>query len=122
MAGANPAAVQRILRHSDPRITVNMYGHLMPGYLRDEVDRLQFGPPKDSPPADTTGDADAKSASQIPILRSEKQPLARSLLHPCYKALQNRVRQGIPMVRIPPNLRENEWRARQDSNLRHSVP
>ena len=43
MAGANPAAVQRILRHSDPRITTEVYGHLAPGYLRDEVDRLRFG-------------------------------------------------------------------------------
>jgi integrase len=45
MAGANPAAVQRILRHSDPRITTEVYGHLAPGYLRNEIDRLSFGPP-----------------------------------------------------------------------------
>jgi len=44
MNGANPAAVQRILRHSDPRITTEVYGHLSPEYLRDEVDRLKFGP------------------------------------------------------------------------------
>ena len=43
MAGANPAAVQRILRHSDPRITTEVYGHLAPNYLRAEVDRLSFG-------------------------------------------------------------------------------
>ena len=30
MAGANPAAVQRILRHSDPRMTTEVYGHLAP--------------------------------------------------------------------------------------------
>jgi integrase len=42
MAGANPAAVQRILRHSDPRITTEVYGHLAPDYLRAEIDRLQF--------------------------------------------------------------------------------
>jgi integrase len=45
MAGANPAAVQRILRHRDPRITMQVYGHLTPGYLQAEVDRLQFGLP-----------------------------------------------------------------------------
>ena len=44
MAGANPAAVQRILRHSDPRLTTERYGHLSPGYLRAEVDRLTFDP------------------------------------------------------------------------------
>ena len=42
MAGANPAAVQRILRHSDPRLTTERYGHLAPNYLRAEVDRLRF--------------------------------------------------------------------------------
>jgi hypothetical protein len=42
MAGANPAAVQRIMRHSEPRITTEVYGHLAPGYLRPEVDRLSF--------------------------------------------------------------------------------
>jgi len=43
MSGANPAAVQRILRHSDPRITTEICGHLAPEYLRAEVDRLKFG-------------------------------------------------------------------------------
>jgi integrase len=45
MAGASPAAVQRILRHGDPRITMGTYGHLAPDYLRTEIDRLSFGPP-----------------------------------------------------------------------------
>ncbi len=44
MSGANPAAVQRILRHSDPKITTEIYGHLLPGYLRSEIDRLRFAP------------------------------------------------------------------------------
>ena len=44
MAGANPAAVQRILRHSDPRITTEVYGHLAPEYLRREIDLLAFRP------------------------------------------------------------------------------
>ena len=44
MAGANPAAVQRIMRHSDPKLTTEVYGHLAPEYLRAEVDRLAFGP------------------------------------------------------------------------------
>ncbi len=37
------AAVQRILRHSDPKLTTDIYGHLAPEYLRAEVDRLSFG-------------------------------------------------------------------------------
>jgi len=43
MAGANPAAVQRILRASDPRITTEVYGHLAPGYLPAEIDRSTSG-------------------------------------------------------------------------------
>jgi len=49
MAGANPAAVQRIMRHHDPRMTTEVYGHLAPEYLRSEVDRLQFEPPAPPP-------------------------------------------------------------------------
>jgi len=43
MAGANPAAVQRILGHSSPAITTGIYGHLAPSYLLAEADRLSFG-------------------------------------------------------------------------------
>ena len=45
MNGVNPAAVQRILRHSDPKITTEVYGHLSPNYLRAETDKLSFQPP-----------------------------------------------------------------------------
>jgi len=44
MSGANLPAVQRILRHSDPKLTTEVYGHLAPEYLLAEVDRLSFGP------------------------------------------------------------------------------
>ncbi|HTP26960.1 MAG TPA: tyrosine-type recombinase/integrase, partial [Anaeromyxobacteraceae bacterium] len=43
MSGANLPAVQRILRHSDPKVTTEIYAHLAPEYLRAEVDRLSFG-------------------------------------------------------------------------------
>jgi integrase len=71
MAGANPAAVQRILRHSDPRITTEVYGHLVPDYLRAEIDRLSFGiapPPKPS--------------SDSPTLGALPTGFATSVLHP----------------------------------------
>jgi len=35
--------VQRILRHSDPKITTEVFGHLAPEFLRAEVDRLDLG-------------------------------------------------------------------------------
>jgi integrase len=41
-AGASPLAVQRILRHRDVRITTDVYGHLAPGFLRAEIDKLTF--------------------------------------------------------------------------------
>jgi hypothetical protein len=44
MQGADLAAVQPILRHSDPKLTIEVYAHLAPEYLRAEVDRLSFGP------------------------------------------------------------------------------
>jgi excisionase family DNA binding protein len=51
MAGANPAAVRRIMRHSDPKMT-DIYTHLAPDYLRAEVDRLSFAPPTEPVPAE----------------------------------------------------------------------
>ena len=42
MAGADPVAVQRLMRHKNLRMTVDTYGHLAPGYLRGQVDRLSF--------------------------------------------------------------------------------
>jgi integrase-like protein len=59
MQGADLAAVQRIMRHQDPRITTEVYGHLAPGYLKKEIDRLRFEPT----PAD-------QGATVIPISAS----------------------------------------------------
>ena len=46
MAGASIAAVQKIMRHRDPKLTMNLYGHLVPSYLHDEVNRMSFAPPE----------------------------------------------------------------------------
>jgi hypothetical protein len=43
MAGVDTPALQRILRHRDPRLTMSTYVHLTPGFLRDEIERLSFG-------------------------------------------------------------------------------
>ena len=45
MQGADLAAVQRIMRHQDPRTTTEFYGHLAGHYLKREMERLSFGPP-----------------------------------------------------------------------------
>jgi len=42
MAGAALPAVSKLLRHKDPKLTMALYAHLAPEYLRAEVDRLSF--------------------------------------------------------------------------------
>jgi hypothetical protein len=50
-AGVDLFAVQRILRHTDPRITTEVYGHLVPGYLRDAINKLPLAGAADLLPA-----------------------------------------------------------------------
>jgi integrase len=83
MAGADMAAVQRILRHSDPRMTMGTYAHLAPGYLLNQIDRLNFFGPTDSAEATPTPDRDAgsiKSASNRVVSLSALDALAEAWL------------------------------------------
>jgi integrase len=79
MRGANPAAVQRILRHSDPKLTTEVYGHLAPGYLRAEVDRLAFGlgAPEDDEAEDTRQRAIA-GAFATPLLPDADRDISKA--------------------------------------------
>ena len=43
MLGAHLVSVQKLLGHSDPKITERRYGHLLPDFMRAEVNRLRFG-------------------------------------------------------------------------------
>jgi integrase len=43
MLGANLVSVQKLLGHSDPKITERRYGHLLPEFMSAEVNRLHFG-------------------------------------------------------------------------------
>ena len=67
MAGANPAAVQAILRHTSINLTMDVYAHLAPEYLRKEINRLTFRPQADSESgataAEDTGQAVSPSGS-----------------------------------------------------------
>ncbi len=76
MAGASLAAVQRILRHSDPRITTEVYGHLVPDYLRTEIDRLRFGI---APPLKPSSDSQTSAAVPTGLATSVLQ--ARPIEH-----------------------------------------
>jgi integrase len=105
MAGVNPAAVQRILRHHDPRITTEIYGHLEPNYLRKRSTRF------------------ASHRSLRTLLRSSSRCAKRSvknrlrLLLPCYRGR----RLGAPTHKPPRTNRSHparlRWRATEDSNL-----
>jgi len=107
MAGANPAAVQRIMRHSDPRITTEVYGHLAPDYLRAEVDRLVFSPP--SPNARQLG-AGAPAAAEAPFAAPLLQDPAEGAIladGESAKVAESEDKKGS---------------GREDSNLRHPAP
>ena len=105
MAGVNPAAVQRILRHHDPRITTEIYGHLEPNYLRKEIDALRFAPlMPDAPP-------------QLEPMRVAAGESRLRLLHPCCKVRLL----GSPTHKPPRTMRSHRARLRgratEDSNL-----
>lgn len=41
-SGASLQGVQKLMRHSDPRLTTEIYGHVSTGFLADEVDRINL--------------------------------------------------------------------------------
>jgi integrase len=74
MAGASLAAVQKILRHSDPRITMGTYGHLTPDYLRSEINRLVFTEPTAADPTAVAAQAIAnRSPFVTPLLQGPSE-------------------------------------------------
>ena len=62
MLGANLVSVQKLLGHSDPRITERRYGHMLPGFMRAEVDRLRFGLDQLAPRLDAPSDGEIPQA------------------------------------------------------------
>lgn len=115
MAGADLPAVQRIMRHTDPRITTEFYGHLSPGYLRNAIDRLVFN----HRPAATTSQLTAAAAGSIsgPSAPSTP-PFAASVLH----ARESRTKATSDDPEIAPRFRSLPQSGRPDSNRRHPAP
>jgi integrase len=102
MAGVNPGAVQRILRHSDPRITTETYGHLKPDYLRRSIDC-----------------ASARHPPTIcPTARCQKQRFAQSFLQPSYKHRRHHLRALSRASNFPKTSRKLLWRDGRDLNPR----
>ena len=60
--------MQRILRHSAPRITTESYGHLQPDYLRSEIDRLRFGA---APANDLSNELQPLAANRYRLLTTD---------------------------------------------------
>ena len=54
MLGANLTSVQKLLGHSDPKITERRYGHLLPEFMSMEVNRLRFGLDRLAPPGSSS--------------------------------------------------------------------
>ena len=151
MAGADLPAVQRIMRHTDPRITTEFYGHLAPGYLRGAIDRLAFEPkapeaaPQEVRAAATVG---ADGAAVDAIASVVREPLSLTLspadrgegigvggigvggeraMPPPFAApvlqTSDSPRDEPPGgPRRPARFRGNSRSGREDSNLRHSAP
>jgi integrase len=73
MSGADLAAVQRIMRHQDPRTTTEFYGHLGTSYLKRQMEHLSFGAqPTDAP---DVGDDAGESQSPLAAGGAEEPPL-----------------------------------------------
>jgi len=74
--------VQKLLRHRDPKLTANVYGHFAPDYMRAEMARFTLGPLAASllPPALPSA-ADVPSAAYLQRLRQDS-----NLLPPASKA------------------------------------
>ena len=122
MAGADLPAVQRIMRHTDPRITTELYGHLAPGYLRGAIDRLAF---ESQPPGvDEAARAAAGTTTTPP---DDADPLPdpiplRPFAAPVLQDSDSPDDEPPRGPRKPGRLRSISRSGREDSNLRHSAP
>jgi hypothetical protein len=122
MAGADLAAVQRIMRHTDPRITTEFYGHLAPGYLRGAIDRLAFE--ASAPPPEGATRAAAGGSGERP---NDPDPLPdpiplRPFAAPVLQTVESPDGEPPSGPRKPRGFRDLTRSGREDLNLRHSAP
>jgi excisionase family DNA binding protein len=86
MFGANLVSVQRLLGHSDSRITKRCYGHLLPDFMQAEVNRLRFGLDRLAPPLPANGRAQADGGSRSQALAGLGSPLGTPVVQPGRKS------------------------------------
>ena len=89
-------------------MTTEVYGHLAPGYLRDEVDRLRFNVPAPDPKT-------LRQAANAPPVAA---PFAAPVLQDPPSTPKS-VRDDVQNASSDAHMRS---RARQDSNLRPTAP
>ena len=94
--------MQRILRHTDPRITTEVYGHLVPGYLRDAINKLPLAAAADLLPTKTHSEKEAPFGP--PVVREMPDPKAKA---------------GSASKNLS-EIRPSDWLRGQDLNLRPS--
>jgi integrase len=78
MAGASIAAVQKILRHKDPRLTMRTYGHLAPDYLETELNRMTIPGLSGGDDDEPTGATPSKDGEQAAPSRIDSPRRARA--------------------------------------------
>lgn len=95
-SGASLVAVQKILRHSDPRLTTRTYGHLSSQHLQTEVNRIDFGGGarlvamaahegapvamvENPPPLGAWGDASGRGDSASLVTPSLREPFSEAV-------------------------------------------
>ena len=65
MAGSHPKTIQAVMRHSTITLTMDTYGHLVPGQVEDAIDRVrEMLQPPTSLKATGTDDAATRSADE----------------------------------------------------------
>src|SRR4051794_29343678 len=125
MSGADLAAVQRIMRHQDPRLTTEVYGHLSANYLKRAMERLSFGPPA-ADEAKTLHSAGGESEPPRPAGTHAKERSAA----PSPTAFTTRLlpdplrspRSALGPERLLRNFAKLELSGREDLNLRPFGP
>ena len=110
--GVPLATVQRVLRHTDPRLTTEIYGHLDVEDMRAGVDRLRITMPSSTSTQVSTGVQD--SSEVIPISRPNGAPVVRNA--------ERATGEGREPSGFPKELAAFNWSGRQDSNLRPPGP
>ena len=116
MAGADLPAVQRIMRHTDPRITTEFYGHLAPGYLRNAIDRLAINPsaPDELPVA-------ASAAASAPTKRARETADPPEFAAPLLQPFENGDLSARGDSENPPVFADLPGSGISGSNRRHSA-